>query len=164
MEYEHFKIFELINNFIKFSDVKAGVIITFDMALVGAVLGKFEKFQILNQLSCSRSIFILSTLTFFIFILMSLAKALYSVHPSLKAKGHISNIFFGHIAGKNLETYKQEVSASNNSYSYENDLLCQIKINSDICWKKYQHISWAIKFTAISILSLTISIIIIIAA
>lgn len=160
MNYEHYKIFDLVQNFIRFSDTKAGVIIAFNMSLFGAALSKLDKFDIFANLHCLKPIYFICLCVFLFSNILAIYNALISVHPSLKAEGDKSNIFFAHIAGKSLSNFTEEISGPN--YSFEKDLISQIKINSDICWRKYVRISWAIKFTIASISGLLATVTIII--
>lgn len=161
MSYEHFKIYDLINNWIKFSDTKAGVIIAFNMSLLGVVLNKADKFDIISQLECSKYFFILILFIFFLSSVLSMFNAILSVHPSLKTGTNGSNIYFAHIAKRDLESFRNDIASD--KYSFEDDLSSQIKTNSDICWKKYVRISWAIKFAIAAVSAILIAIIFVIA-
>lgn len=75
-----------------------------------------------------------------------------SLYPKIDG-AQDSNIFFGGIASKTFENFKQSIE-NIDSEKYERDLTAQVHINANIALRKFKSVQKAMMFWYISLLPL----------
>lgn len=130
-------ILGMINEWGRFSDSKAGILLT----LQGVILT-----IVFTLTSTPKADF---TICFVLFVLgilifgISIVIGLNAILPTLEVGAPSSKIFFGHIrTHKDFSGYLAEVNKT--TYSFEEDVLSQIWANSIVAWKKYELVRIAI--------------------
>lgn len=143
---EYWSILTSINEWIRFSDLKAGVIISIYGVLFTIVYSNPS--QVFGILKNNDWIFCISILVILVTI-TSIILAFLSLNPFLKNKNPSSVIYFGHIqeAFKNHKKYHEKASKVFKEKSdHELQLAEQVYINSKICWRKFKFVTWSIRF------------------
>lgn len=156
---EYWKILSNTNDWIKFSDTKAVVVLTVYGILVTTIYANAN--DVYNYLSNSFfSIFIAS-----IAIILSVLSILFSflsINPRLKNSNPSSIIYFGHIqknAKNSLEYYQNSQDILSDESEYEKQVSEQVFVNSKIAWKKFKNVTYSIRLFFFSILSIFVLII-----
>jgi hypothetical protein len=152
-----------INEWIRFSDAKAGAVVLIQGVIIGAILQNGTQIDAIVTKNAIHSI--LGLVTIFLFF-YSFSLALICLNPSLDPaelarfrrkplkSDKSSLIFFGDIAARpDFATFQSEI---NTRFSDEKDfagqLSNQIWINSKIATRKYQAVEKSIRALATSIL------------
>jgi hypothetical protein len=157
---EYWKILNSINEWIRFSDIKAGAILSIYGVLLTVIYSNSKQvFELLNSNNCILILAIIATLS-------SIASVIFSfltLNPTLKNKNPHSILFFGHVQEKfdEFENYNEHaVQVIQDKDRYRNQLAEQVFTNSKISWRKFKFISWSIRFfmATISVLILTVAI------
>ena len=154
------KSYSIINEWIRFSDTKAGAILAINGVIASIVLSKLangNNFLDVHQIF--PVLLILGTITTFISTIFSI----YCLSPTLKV-GDINNslIFFANIAERfgshyDYEKIAQDVLADEKQAATQ--IAQQVWANSKVAWKKYKAVAWATYFLGLTILIGILSII-----
>lgn len=147
------KTYSTINEWIRFSDTKAGAILTANGVIASIVLSKLPNAKdFLDTHPIFPILLIVGTITTFISIILSII----CLSPTLKVGDKTNSvIFFGNIA-KTFETYcdydniAQDVLANEKHASTQ--IAQQVWANSKVAWKKYKAVAWATYFLELTIL------------
>lgn len=143
---------------IKFSETKAVVIITVYGVILTIVYSNAK--EILSFIENSNLILALTVLSA-LFSIGSVLCSFLALNPILKNADPDSIIYFGHIQEKfssseDYSKYANEVIAD--SERLNQNIADQVYQTSKIAWRKFQLISWGIRFFAISLLLLIIEV------
>lgn len=157
---EYWKILNSINEWIKFSDIKAGAILSIYGVLLTVIYSNAKQvFELLNSNNCILTLAIIAIITSIVSVILSFL----TLNPTLKNENPHSIIFFGHVQEK-FDEYKKyneyAVEVIESKDRYRNQLSEQVVINSKICWRKFKLISWSIRFFMATISILLIIIVI----
>lgn len=157
---EHYwRTYQMINDWTKFSDTKAGIIVTVFGLFLTIIYTNSE--AVYTAITASLLILILSIICCATSII-SIFFAFICVNPRLKNKNTKSVFYFGHIAQNNDFSEYRNYSKTilNNENLIEDQLSEQVYVNSTIAWKKFKNVSISIRFSfaTISILVLIITI------
>ena len=136
-----------ISESIKFSDMKAGAVITIQTIIWGFILSESIDFS--SKLSSSSTFIIFLSLLMLILSLASIILALFSIHPSLKLGDSSSPIYFAEIAklknnGDKFDTYFEKV-INLTKQEEARAIASSIWESSSIAKKKFNLVSWSIK-------------------
>jgi len=152
----YWKTFQNINDWIKFSDTKAGIIVTVYGLILTIIYSNAQDVYTWT----SSSIFILIiTIVAVILTILSVFFAFLCINPSLKNKNPKSLIYFGHIATKNkkyLEYLSDATTVFEDTDKLSTQLSEQIYENSKIAWSKFKNVTYSIRLFFASILCLLI--------
>lgn len=151
---EYWKILDKTNDWIKFSDTKAVVILTFYGIIITAIYSNSnEVYAFLSGSIFSISIAIIA-------VLLSITSVLFSflsINPRLRNLNPHSILYFGHIQ-ENYSNYTDYFEHSrdviSNDTEYEKQIAEQIYVNSKIAWKKFKNITYSLRCFFLSILSI----------
>jgi hypothetical protein len=148
-----------ISEWIRFSDMKAGIIITAYSVILTIIC---TNVRTIYEVIFVSPILTILTIIACIVSLASLFSCFLSINPQLTNKNSTSVLYYGHIAQlKNYEEYLSLVSRKmENEFEFEKQITEQIYANSKIAWKKFQNVTWSIRFFFVSIFILFIEIII----
>ena len=155
---EYWNILGNTNDWIKYSDTKATILLTLYGVIITIIYSNAS--ESLNGITNSNWTIFFSTLSI-ILSLLSIIFAFLCINPRLNNDNPNSIIYFGHIQKKfkNAEEYStkaSEIISSENNYQKE--LTEQIHTNSKIAWKKFKNISWSIRFFTFSLIFMIITI------
>ncbi len=156
---DYWKTLQLNLDWVKFSDQKAGVI----MSVYGIILTLIYS----NSTSISTAI-ASSNFQIFIVVLIcicstiSIVLSFLCLNPQLKNENPQSMIYFGHIATKNSK-YEDYIIHSKSIVEDEikiaEQIAEQIFVNSTVAWKKFQNVTWSFRFFFISLIRILFSLI-----
>lgn len=155
---EYWNILGNINDWIKYSDTKATILLTLYGVIITIVYTNAN--DTLIGLNSSNWILFFSILS----ITLSGLSILFSflcVNPSLKNNNPESIIYFGHIQKKfkNATEYLEKSDEIIKSeLKHQKELTEQIHTNSKIAWKKFSYVTWSIRFFAFALISMIITI------
>lgn len=147
------KNFNTINEWIRFSDTKAGAIVAANGVIATIVLSKLaESKNFFDSYPIFLVLLVIGILTTFISIILSII----CLTPTLKiGRTSSSLIFFASIAEK-FDSYDAYEEASLNALTVDEQVFSQIThqvwANSKVAWKKYKAVTWATYFLIITIL------------
>lgn len=144
---EKWALLQSINDWIKYSDAKAGLVLAFQGAVVGFFFAQRANFTDLAV----RYGWLAQIL--FGFGILGLAVSIFfaasSVYPRLKVGESKSNIFFAHIGQlPSADDYRRRLSKP--LLPFETEIEEQIWANSVVAWKKYKHVSRSIGIGIVS--------------
>ncbi len=149
----YWRIYQEINEWVKYSDAKAGILVTIYGVLYTII---FTNPYTLNTYFSSSIEIILLSILFGIFSIISMFYAFRCLNPRLKSEKSKSVIFFGYIA--QIKHYKDYMEYSekvfNDNRNTIEHLTEQIHVNSQIAWKKFSNITVSIRFFFASIATL----------
>lgn len=142
------------NEWIRFSDAKAGVLITVYGVIITIVYSNADK--VYSAISDNKTLSFLSIILVLL-ALISIALCFMTLNPSLKNDNPTSTIYFGHIKEKyaDYEEYHNDVTTKIDSNEFDKQIAEQIFVNSKIAWSKFRNVTWAIRlFSAIVLILL----------
>lgn len=119
-------------------DVKSGVIIAI-IAAIGAILFSNESFACILTSVLNGGAVGLSTQILFWIVFLSLVAIIFALFASFIPRTWCptgSSIFFGKIA-KEVDWKAYKIAINSYCYSFDDDLISQIYINSKICSRKF---------------------------
>lgn len=116
-------------DWIKSADSRIALILPLSTAMLGTIAALLPKF------SCWDWSIFLSVITSSLLLIVSLASVSVAIFPRTKGPKN-SNIFFGGINSRDLETYRNDINRLNEQ-DYKTDLINQCFINAQIADKKY---------------------------
>lgn len=143
---EYWNILGNINDWIKYSDTKATILLTLYGVIITIIYSNAT--ESLIGISNSKWIMcfsILSAISSGLSILFSFL----CINPTLKNNNPSSIIYFGHIQEKfkNADEYSEKSSEIiNDSDLHCKELSEKTHTNSNIAWKKFKNITWGIRF------------------
>ncbi|MGV8175901.1 MAG: Pycsar system effector family protein [Methanothrix sp.] len=151
------RTYDTINDWIKFSDTKAGAISAANIAILAILFSKFIDFKdfiILHQgIAWLLAIGIVCGV-------LSIAFSIISLYPRINSSREISLIFFESIV-INYSNYSQYKIAIGNNLRDDSDLMDQITeqiwINSKIAHDKYNKVRWSMFFFLIMLILIFIT-------
>lgn len=155
---EYWKILSNTNDWIKYSDTKATILLTLYGVLLTIVYANSE--ETLGALTKSNWILFFSILSG-ISSLMSVLFSFLCINPRLKNENPNSIIYFGHIQSKfnSASDYRKIANEIiDDDAKYIDEISEQVFTNSDIAWKKFSNVSWSIRFFFASIIFVVFSI------
>lgn len=143
-------ILKSINEFIRFSDTKAGVVLAFAGGSAAYLSNKVEVIRsiiVAHQSDPWGWILYVATLLFVIGLLATLVSAFATLRPMLTLGKKRSPIFFKHIAEDYADdhtVYAKQVLKDLDDSSFDEEMAEQIVTNSKIATKKYFWVDKAI--------------------
>ncbi|MDP3314141.1 Pycsar system effector family protein [Lutibacter sp.] len=143
---EYWNILGNINDWIKYSDTKATILLTLYGVLITIIYSNST--DVLIGLNKSNWILGFSIISM-IFSLISIIFSFLCINPRLKNENPNSIIYFGHIKEKFKNSDEYSIHSSNilsSDESYLKELTEQIHTNSSIAWKKFSNVTWSIRF------------------
>lgn len=156
-------VLERIIGFIEKCDQKANILLAF-IGVVMTILFSSNLFNKIQQVlifpfldywkngeGCFhylRFLLFISLVSVFVFAGLAIYYLIKVVRPQIDNNGSLSRIYFGHISAMPINDFMNP-----QSYKYEEDILQQIHINSQICTKKYKNLRKAINYIIGMILS-----------
>lgn len=153
---EYWKILNKTNDWIKFSDTKAVVILTVYGIIITTIYSNSkEVYEFLGHSTFSVVLAIIAVALNFLSVLFSFL----TINPRLKNPNPNSIIYFGHIQEGNSdysEYYAQSQVILSDENEYEKQLAEQVFANSKIAWKKFRNVSYSIRCFFFSVVSLII--------
>jgi hypothetical protein len=156
---EYWKILQQNVDWIKFSDQKAGALLSV-YGIIATLLytnshDVYSSFQ-------SNKILLIIAIVAITFAGLSIYFCFQTINPRLKNVNPQSIIYFGHIAAhKNYRTYLDHSKAIlNRQDDYECHIAEQIYINATISKRKFENVAYGIRFFICFITSVIISILI----
>ncbi|MCR6641726.1 MAG: DUF5706 domain-containing protein [Sporocytophaga sp.] len=154
---DYWRILESTNEWIRFSDQKAGILLTVYGVIVTVIYSNSDTVY----LALSKSYYqIFLTIVTVLLSGISITYAFLCLNPSLKNSNPKSIIYFGHVQAHNKSCNEY---IQNSKAILEDDTLLieqeaeQVYINSTIAWKKFRFVSLAIRFYFLSIFTLLLS-------
>ncbi len=157
---EYWKVLSNTNEWIKYSDTKATILLTLYGVLLTIIYTNAE--ETLNALTKSNWILVFSILSG-ISSIVSVVFSFLCINPRLKNENPNSIIYFGHIQSKfnNASDYRNLANEIiNDDSKYIEEISEQVFTNSNIAWKKFSNVSWSIRFFFASIIFVAFSIVI----
>lgn len=156
------RIYATINEWIKFSDTKAAVILGTDGVIAGIILTNFVTIRsMLYKYPGFYILFSAGALA----ILLSVYFTVRCLNPTLDVGEADSLIYFAHISKKfkTSHEYSKEVNKIFNEDSkIEEQINDQIWANSKVAWKKYTAVVWATRLSFILALLIIITVVIVV--
>jgi hypothetical protein len=155
---EYWNILGNINDWIKYSDTKATILLTLYGIIITIIYSNAT--ESLNGINNSNWTLFFSVLSI-IFSALSIVFAFLCINPKLKNSNPNSIIYFGHIQEKFKnadEYYTKSSEILSNETKHQKELSEQIHSTSVIAWKKFKNISWSIRFFAGSLICMIITI------
>lgn len=147
MEHNNYTyIYTTINDWIKFSDMKASFVLASNGIMMG-LFGTILKDLILPRFGFADWIHISFSITIFLYIvsvLMSAISAIWVIYPKLSVNEAKSHIYFAHIAKTQAPTYISELSQLTNE-DFNKEIADQIFAVSKVCWSKYKKTNYSIR-------------------
>lgn len=140
------RTYEIINEWIKFSDAKAGAILAADGVIASVV---FALLQSSFQVSSANLLTIIIIVLGIICVCFSVYFSLLCLNPTLKVGEPKSLIFFDHIAQKYQipADYKKDfLETFNDTDTAITQITEQIWANSKVAKKKYFAVTWSTRF------------------
>ncbi len=146
------KTYGIINEWIKFSDAKAGAVLALNGVIIGLIYSNLQN----NPGDFTKHPIIFTSLMLGILVgCISIYFCLRCLNPTLKLGEPNSLIFFSHISQK-FKKYEDYVNAANNAFNDEknlqDDLSQQIWVNSKVAHNKYVAVTWAIRLLSLTLL------------
>ena len=147
------KTYNTINEWIRFSDTKAGAILAANGVIVTIVLSKLTGSKdFIYSCPIFLILLIIGILASFISIILSIV----CLTPTLKVgKATSSLIFFANIA-EEFKSPNDYEKAALNALTIDEQSMSQITqqvwVNSKVAWKKYKAVTWATYFLDLTIL------------
>lgn len=160
MKEELWNILNKTIDWVKYSDTKAVFILTFYGVIFTILYTNASDVYEFVQKDC---VTITLTILTVISALVSTYCSFIAINPRLKNNNPTSIIYFGHICKKfnSYDEYKKDFKIKfNNENEYINQLSEQIYINSQIAWKKFENVTYSIRFLFSSVILMLINIII----
>ncbi len=154
LEYQ-WKTYNVINEWIRFSDAKAGAILAANGAIVTIAIDSASQ---INALLSESFIFWIFFLIGVSSLFLSTFFSLRCLTPKLKVGSSESIIFFGHIANSSLRDYRINVKEVFGKEVELNHLCDQIWANSKVAWGKYEFVALTIKCFSITVFTLFLTI------
>lgn len=132
------------NEWIRFSDTKAGVLITVYGLIITIIYSNADK--VYGAVS-NNNLLIVLTLIVILLAFISIILCFLTLNPSLKNDNPTSSIYFGHIKKKHAdyEQYYNDVKTKMDSEEFDKEIAEQIYVNSKIAWSKFLNVTWAIR-------------------
>lgn len=155
---EYWKILSNTNDWIKYSDTKATILLTLYGVLLTIVYTNAK--ETLDALTKSNWILFFSILSG-VCSIVSVLFAFLCINPRLKNENPNSIIYFGHIQSKfnSASDYRNLANEIiNDDTKYIEEISEQVYTNSNIAWKKFSNVSWSIRFFFASIIFVVFSI------
>ncbi len=140
------KVLERNSDWIKFSDVKAGVIITVYGIIISIIYSNATDVYVALK---NNWLPILLFISAGCCTTVSIIFAFKCINPRLKNNKSDSNLYFGSIA-KNYSKF-EDYRASLKNVNYKEDLEEQVYTTSKIANDKFINVTWCIRFFTISI-------------
>jgi|WetSurMetagenome_2_1015567.scaffolds.fasta_scaffold76613_2 hypothetical protein len=144
------KIYDTLNEWIRFSDAKAGVILATNGIIAGAILSDPAG---LKAFLYKNPVFFIPLILAVLMACISIYFSLRCLNPTLKIGKPDSLIFFGHIA-LNFETAEEYQSVAKKIFLdddlAESQIAEQIWANSKISQRKFEAVTWATRFLAVT--------------
>jgi hypothetical protein len=147
------KIYETVNEWIRFSDSKAGAVLAANGVIIGLLAPSAIKFK---QLILSDTFLTNISIACLTSLLVSVVLSLVSLTPTLKIIQPKTHIYFGHIAESfpDASSYQKELSDNPKvTTSLSAQIAGQIWANSKIALWKYRLTKWAILSLGLAIIS-----------
>ncbi len=150
-------ILDRIIGFIDNCDQKANILLAFIGVIMTILLTSNMSSKVQNLLiipfvnywkndigtfHCGRFLLFISITCVCFFAGCALYYLIKVVRPQIDNKGSKSRIYFGHISTMTFEEFKNRPQ----DYDYEDDLLQQVHINSQICTRKFTNLRKAINY------------------
>ena len=153
------KTYQMVNDWVKFSDIKAGVVITV-IGLCYTIIYTNAN-TVYSYLTSSNLILILAIIT----IILSMLSGFYAfkcLNPRLNNQNPNSILYFGHISqNANFNAYITQLNdVFQDNENVVRQLAEQVHTNSKIAWNKFINVTYSIRFFFIGISLLIINIII----
>lgn len=147
------KNYNTINEWIRFSDTKAGAIIAANGVIATIVFSKLAEAKGFFE---STTIFLILLIIGILASFFSIILSLVCLTPTLKiGKTKSSLIFFANIAEKftsSNDYEKATLNALKNDEQAFSQISQQVWANSKVAWKKYKIVTWATYFLELTIL------------
>ncbi len=143
---EYWNILGSVNDWIKYSDTKATILLTLYGVIITIVYSNST--DVLSGITNSNWTLTFSVLSA-ICSLISIVFAFLCINPRLKNENPNSIIYFGHIQKKfqNANDYlSSSLEIFENESNYQKELTEQIHTNSGIAWKKFSNVTWSLRF------------------
>ena len=147
------KTYSIINEWIRFSDTKAGAILAANGVIASIVLSKLANGKnLLDVHPIFPILLIIGIITTFISIILCII----CLSPTLKVGDKTNSvIFFANIAERfethcDYEKIAQDVLADEKQAATQ--IAQQVWANSKVAWKKYKAVAWATYFLELTIL------------
>jgi len=143
---EYWSILSNINDWIKYSDTKATIILTLYGVILTIIYSNAN--DVLIGINNSYWILSLSILTA-LFSVLSIIFSFLCINPRLKNSTPNSIIYFGdiHTKFKNSTDYFEASSGFlSKPINYSKELAEQIYTNSNIAWKKFSNVTYSLRF------------------
>ncbi len=153
------RTFQTINEWIRFSDTKASLIISiYGIGITIIYSNSNDIFSALSKSTC---------LLVFIWIcvglcIIALLFAFLSLNPRIDNKNPSSIIYFGHIAtnpSANAYKLKSESIFDNDDLVFD-QLSEQVHTNSQIAWKKFKFVTYSLRIFFVNIVFILITLLI----
>jgi hypothetical protein len=145
-----FQCYNSIHELIRFSDTKAGLIITADGVLISLAVARAD--ELLRAVgSPSRPELLLLLALFLASATLSLFACLWSVAPSLKPVPSVRFTYFGSISKMKLDDYLRELKAATRD-DLEHDLAVDIYNISVLAMNKYKKVKFGIWSFTVSVI------------
>jgi hypothetical protein len=154
----YWEILQINIDWLRFSESKAGIILT----VYGVIftLGYTNATSVFKSMEQSGFLIFL-IFTYGILSLISIGFCFACLNPNLKNEEEESSIiYFGHISKthKKYKEYKAYAqSILDNEDKFTDQITEQIFVNSALAWKKYKHVSWALRLFVLSLVILMIA-------
>lgn len=143
------------NEWIRFSDTKAGVLLTVYGVILTIVYSNADNVYtaILNN-----EVLVYLTIVLVLLALVSMIFSFMTLNPKLKNDNPTSTIYFGHIKEKYVDylDYYNDIDNKLESDEFDKQIAEQIYVNSKIAWSKFKYVSWAIRLFSISVMLLLV--------
>ncbi|MCG8860079.1 Pycsar system effector family protein [Tenacibaculum finnmarkense] len=155
---EYWNILGNINDWIKYSDTKATILLTLYGVIITIVYSNSS--DVLDGLNSSNWTMFFSIISI-VFTIISIIFSFLCINPKLNNENPTSIIYFGHIQKKFDNPSDYLVHSKNilsNEENYITELTEQIHSNSKIAWSKFSNITIGIRFFVASLGSLILSI------
>lgn len=146
------KTYDTVNEWIRFSDTKAGAILAANGVIAGIVLANLASAK---DFLHKNPVFLIFLITGVIAGCMSIYFSIRCLNPTLRVGEPTSLIFFAHVAQKfeKPSDYEQAVSkAFTDDVQAMAQIAQQVWANSSVAWKKYKAVVWAIRFLELTVL------------
>jgi hypothetical protein len=147
------KTYGIINEWIRFSDTKAGAILTANGVIASIVLSKLaNSTNFLDIHPIFPILLIIGTITTFLSIFFSII----CLSPTLKVGDKTNSVlFFANIAERyktHCDYEKKAHDVLSDEKQATNQIAQQVWANSKVAWKKYKAVAWATYFLEFTIL------------
>ncbi len=152
-------IFLNVNEMIRSSDTKAGVLITVYGVLITIVYS--NSIDVYNAIGSSKLMLFMTVLVITLSVL-SILFCFLTLNPRLKNTNHSSLVYFGHINDKynNYLDYYNDLDRISETEEFEKHVSEQIYHNSSIAAKKFFFVNWAIRLFIFVLFTLLINLLI----